>query len=76
MVPLYQTTLRYSWQHSNFPHLLPQSELTEAPNDITWNIILTQMPVNKLIIFNGKPIPVFHTTACAVSNTTHYIENA
>ena len=48
MVPLYQTTLRYSWQHSDFPHLLLQSEFTGVPNNITWNCILTQMPVNKL----------------------------
>ena len=27
------------------------------------------------IIFNGKAIPIFHTTACAVSNTTHWYEN-
>jgi len=44
MTPLYQTTLRYRWQHSDFP--LPQYDLTGVPN-IPWNSILTQTPVNK-----------------------------
>ena len=83
MVPLYRTTLHYSQQETDrasssfsvWSHWGPRWQYVQTtttwPFFITWNSILSLLPVNKYIILNGNPPPIVHTTFCALSNPTH-----
>ena len=44
--------------------------MTTRSSLITWNVILSLLPVNKYVILSGSPPPVVHITDCAVSKHT------
>ena len=58
------------WSHWGPRPQCPQT-MTTWSFFITWNDILSLLPVNKYIILNGNPPPIVHTTFCALSNPTH-----
>jgi hypothetical protein len=65
-------SLIFFWMRSYWGPRWPCAQaMTAWSFFITWNGILSLLPVNKYTILNFNPPPIVHITVCAVSNTTH-----